>query len=521
MNQMPTSKWQSKVRLTTDLEAVEQPATEEPSNDRPFVIVVLGDFLGTADGVPRDHMGPLHNRQLLDIDRDNFDAILAGFGVRWDAMLEGLLRHPEARIPAQLPLRALEDFHPDRIVEQLMPLRSLIETRRGLEDPSRFEDVAAEVVKWAQPTSADAPPPPAMEPPELLDRILDQSNDRAGQTPQEPWSGDLQQLLKHIVRPYLVKIDTARQTALVDAVDQALAQQVRSILHHPRFRQLEAAWRSIHWLVNAAETGAHLKIRVLQGTKDELQQDLTARPALEGSEIARLLLEPTSKPGGQPPSLLIGNYAFAHTTEELALLQRLGGIAQRLRAPFVAAASPRLLGCASFTEISSARDLVRQFQEPSHREWQAFRRSSEARWLSLALPRFLLRLPYGAATEPVSTFAFEEHITGSDHEQLLWGNPAFAVGAVIVGVFALEGWSLDLTKRVYRLDGLPLYIYQEEGMAMTKPCAEVLLSERVLQALEEIALVPLVSYRDTDMVVLPCIQALGEPRSPLRWAQSR
>jgi hypothetical protein len=102
-----------------------------------------------------------------------------------------------------------------------MPLRSLIETRQGLEDPSRFEDVAAEVVKWAQPTSADAPPPPAMEPPELLDRILDQSNDRAGQTPQEPWSGDLQQLLKHIVRPYLVKIDTARQTTLVDAVDQA------------------------------------------------------------------------------------------------------------------------------------------------------------------------------------------------------------------------------------------------------------------------------------------------------------
>ena len=88
---MPTSKGQSEVRLTTDLEAAEQSATEEPSNDRPFVIVVLGDFLGTADGVPRDHIGPLHNRQLLDIDRDNFDAILAGFRVRWEAMLGGLL----------------------------------------------------------------------------------------------------------------------------------------------------------------------------------------------------------------------------------------------------------------------------------------------------------------------------------------------------------------------------------------------------------------------------------------------
>jgi hypothetical protein len=82
---------------------------------------------------------------------------------------------------------------------------------------------------------------------------------------------------------------------------------------------------------------------------------------------------------------------------------------------------------------------------------------------------------------------------------------------MIAGAFALEGWSLDLAKSVHRLDGLPLYIYQKEGTAVTKPCAEVLLSERVVEALEETGLVPLVSYRDTDMVVQPCIQWLGVP----------
>ncbi len=112
---------------------------------------------------------------------------------------------------------------------------------------------------------------------------------------------------------------------------------------------------------------------------------------------------------------------------------------------------------------------------------------------------------------------FEEHITGSDHEKLLWGNPAFAIGAVVAGAFAVEGWSLELVERRPGLAGLPLYIYHEEGMAMTKPCAEMLLSERVVKALEEAGLVPLVSYRDTDMVALPCIQSLGKPRSLLRW----
>jgi type VI secretion system protein ImpC len=511
---MATTNWRSEVRLTADLEAAEQTAAERLSDERPFIIVVLGDFHGTTDSVAPDQVSPL-----LDIDRDNVDAVLARFNVRWEAMLGALPGQPESGIPAQLALRELDDFHPDRLVEQLVPLRSLVETRRGLESPSQFEVVAAEVMRWAQPTSADARRTPAVEPSELLDRILDQSNASAGQTAQEAWSGDLRQLLKNIVRPYLVKIDSARQTALIDAIDQALSQQVRAILHHPRFQQLEAAWRSIRWLVNAAKTGVHPKIRILHMTKEELQQDLAAHPALEESALARLLLEPASIPGSQPASLLIGNYEFAHTSEDLALLERLGGIAQRLSAPFVAAASPRLLNCASFTEIPAASDLRRRFQEPSYREWHTFRRLPEARWLALALPRLLLRLPYGSATEPAETFAFEEHIGGSDHEQLLWGNPAFAVGAVVAGAFADEGWSLDLSQRVPRLDGLPLYIYQEEGTAMTKPCAEVLLTERAIEALEEAGLVSLVSYRDTDMVALPCIQSLGEPHSPLKWSR--
>src|SRR5207237_5587488 len=120
-----------------------------------------------------------------------------------------------------------------------------------------------------------------------------------------------------------------------------------------------------------AETGTQLKIRIAHMTKDELQQDLAGSPVLEESGLARLLLEPASVPGSQPATLLIGNYEFAHTHEDLALLERLGSIAQQLRSPFVAAASPPLLGCASFTEISSASDVVRRLQELSYQEWHA------------------------------------------------------------------------------------------------------------------------------------------------------
>jgi type VI secretion system protein ImpC len=320
-----------------------------------------------------------------------------------------------------------------------------------------------------------------------------------------------------MVRPYLIHIDTAQQTALIDAVDQALSQQIRSVLHHPAFQRLEAAWRSVRWLVESTETGAQLKIHMVQLTKEELQQDLAASPILAESGLARLLLEPASVPGTPSAALLIGNYAFAHTPEDLALLMRLGGIAQRLGAPFVASVSPHLLGCASFTEIASASELVRRFQEASYGEWQTFRRAAEARWVVLALPRVLLRLPYGSETEPIDSFAFEEQVSGNDHEQLLWGNPAFALGLVVARAFAERGWGLDLGRSVQRLEGLPLYIYHAGGTALTKPCAEVLLSERTAQVLMEIGLVPLISHRNADIIALPCLQSLAEPRSPLTW----
>src|SRR5438093_1173544 len=213
---MPMTNWRSEVQLTADVHAAKPSAVgEERGDDQPFVIVVLGDFRGAADDGPPGQTGPLANRRLLNIDRDNFDDVLARFDVRWEATLEGLPGQPAVSIPVLLALRALEDFHPDQIVAQLMPLRALVDRRRGLEDPVHFEAVAAEVLQWARQPRADVPPGPPVDSSGLLERILDQSNARTEQTLREPRSGDLQRFLENVVRPYLVKIDTDRQTRLI------------------------------------------------------------------------------------------------------------------------------------------------------------------------------------------------------------------------------------------------------------------------------------------------------------------
>jgi len=504
--------WRSEVRLVGDASADERPAAREADDARPFVITVIGDFSGATDRTA--------SRRLIDIDRDNLDAVMGRCNVRWHGTLKDLPAGAAAAASVQLIFRELDDFHPDRIVVQVPALRALLETRRALEDPKRFDQVAAGMMRWAKtapPSVPDAPvasgSPLALDPSGLLDQILDQGSGAAAPLAASPRPSELQQFLEHVVGPHLVRVDRARQAALIEVVDGVLAQQVRSVLHDPAFRRLEAAWRSLRWLVNSTETGTSLKIRILDLSKRELHHESEVNADLDESLLGRQLLEPRS----DPPSLLIGNYEFADTTEDIALLHALGRLAQSLRAPLVAAASPVLFGCDSFENLPAAAELQQRLADATSADWLLLRRSPEARWLALALPRLLRRLPYGAKTEPTESFPFEECVGEAAHSQLLWGNPAFGLAGVVADAFTAEGWALNVSAEVHTLEGFPLYFFDQDGTAVTMPCAEVLLNERVVETFGEAGLLPLVSYRDSDTVALPCVQSLATPSAPLVW----
>jgi type VI secretion system protein ImpC len=516
---MSRREWDAEVQLSSNPEAADQPVPEEHDPDRKLVIGVMADFHGpmAASGPPV----PLGKRKFFDVDRDNFDGVLARLGVCWRGRLRSVPGEAAPDIPVELVFRELDDFHPDRIVERTPVLCALRELLTDLDDPGRFEEAAAKVSHWPgfgeEPPAAPRPvPAPGSAPPasrpadsgQLLDAILNQQ-----EVPRSQPS-DIDRLVREIVEPHQLRVDTRRQEAITAAMNRALTIQVNSVLHDPAFRSLESLWRSLRRLVDAA--GPETTVRIVQVRKDELLADVTSGRSLQTSGLAGLLLDPMSVPGTARFSLLVGGFEFSHDLEDLAVLERLGNIGAGLRAPIVAGASAKLFGCKSFTELPEAAEMERLLDGEDYRPWRLLRQTRPARWVALAAPRLLCRLPYGLQTDPAGSFEFEEWDAGQDHEQYLWGNPAFAIAAIFAGAFAEAGWQMDPARSVTRLEGLPLHVYRGDGESVTKPCAEILMGEQTLEALMDAGVLPLVSYRDADIVSFPSLQTLAHPRAPLR-----
>jgi len=485
----------------------------------PMRILLMGDFSGRDNrGVVEPGAG-LASRPTVPVDVDDFDEVLFRFGPRLNLALGG----PDA--PATtVDFKRLEDFHPDELYGRVPLFRGLREMRARLLDSEAFPGAAAELKREAGQQPAPTSDPSVEEPGEddesTLARLLGQKPSDAPQVRSGPPAGgkpgDISALIKSIVQPYVVTAADPQQQQLVSSVDTAIGDQMRLLLRRADFQALEAAWRSVSWLVSSLETGEELELRLLDVTKQELAADLGAASAdLRTSGLYRALVERDSgAPGGNPWSLLAGDYRFGPGQEDLGLLASLGFLASRAGGPFVAAADPRLIGCDSLARSPDSSAWKTDDAEAEKR-WQVLRSSPAACWLGLALPRVLLRLPYGRRTDPVERFEFEESApTGHDHEAYLWGNPAHAC-AKLIGMAHLARGPEMQPGDFSELDDLPAHTIEEDGRPALKPCAEVTLGEQAADAILRRGLMPLQSYRDRAAVRLTRFQSIADPPAAL------
>ncbi|MBD1227929.1 type VI secretion system contractile sheath large subunit [Xenorhabdus griffiniae] len=305
--------------------------------------------------------------------------------------------------------------------------------------------------------------------------------------------------------------------SLIAEIDTKISQQVNHILHHEEFQALEGAWRGLHHLVNNTETDEMLKIRVMCISKKELGKILKRFKGVswDQSPIFKKIYEAEyGQFGGEPFGCLVGDYYFDHTAPDVELLRQIAQISAAAHCPFISGASPSVMQMESWQELANPRDLSKIFQNTEYAPWRSLRESEDVRYIGLALPRFLSRLPYGALTNPVDSFNFEENTEGPTHNNYTWANAAYAMAVNINRSFKLYGWCTSIrgVESGGIVENLPCYTFPSDDGGVDMKCpTEIAISDRREAELAKNGFIPLLHRKNTDVAAFIGAQSLQKP----------
>src|SRR6516225_4779638 len=299
-------------------------------------------------------------------------------------------------------------------------------------------------------------------------------------------------------------------------IDDLISTQLNEVLHYPDFQRLEASWRGLNYLVMNSETGTMLKLRVLNISKAELLKDLERAVEFDQSALFKKIYEEEYGTfGGFPYSCLVADFEFGRHPQDIQLLRKVSGVAASAHAPFIAAASPRLFDMERYTDLSTPRDLAKIFESAELIAWRSFRESEDSRYVVLALPRVLLRLPYGPDTKPVEGMSFVEDVDGANHDKYLWGSPAYILAQRITNAFSLYGWTAAIrgVEGGGKVEGLPTHTFRtDEGDIALKCPTEIAITDRREKELADQGLVPLVHCKGADYAAFFSVQSAQKPK---------
>ena len=355
----------------------------------------------------------------------------------------------------------------------------------------------------------------------LLEEILAETKMTPGDEGYEIAKRGVQAFIAELISPKREgeKIDKALVDALIAEIDVKLSKQIDEIIHHPTFQKLESAWRSLKFVIDRVDFRENIKVELLNCSKEDLLADFEDAPEVPKSGLYKIVYSAEYGTfGGRPFGAIVANYDFGPGPQDVALLQKCASVATMSHAPFFAAAGPGFFGLKDYINLPNLKDLKSLFEGPQYTKWQAFRESEDARYVGLTLPRFLLRLPFGANTVPVKAFNYEEDVIGK-HDAYCWGNAAFAMATRIADSFAKFRWCPNIIgpQAGGAVENLPLHQYEAMGEIQTKIPTEIVLTERREFELSEEGFIGLTYRKDSDNA---CFFSANSAQKPKYFGQS-
>lgn len=458
--------------------------TSQPNDkDTAMRVYFLGDFTGVPSAKENKN-----THAILAINIDNFDDVMIKLS-------------PSIELPSgeKLTFHELEDFHPDSLFEHAI-FNNLRRLKRELNNPSTAERATQEVLSIYQLvdqsqtqsdsshtilTSVSTQNDTVENKNDMFERLLGQkqspSDSLTSQTTANTKSNTvdkLNQFLATLLTPHIIKEVAPEHKNILKFINTAIEELMKSILHSKDFQALEAAWRSIRDVIFNTHYDESCQLFYLVNTSKK-----SLKNAVSGNNsFITKISQHIQNIDNEYYDVLIGNYQFSDTSDDINTLNYLASLAETLKCQFIGAATNSL--------INADADSL----------WHQFRQTPQAKCTALSYPRILLRLPYGKKQDEIDTFTFEEFSQLHQHDQLLWGNSAFVCAQILINQYHTAD-NIASNTDTHIVD-LPAFVYSEDDEQKLHPCGELLLSEQQLIHINKQGIMVFVSYRNQNSIRL-------------------
>lgn len=571
----------------------------------PFIVGIIAPLSGKSKKIAP----PMGEKKMVEIDRDNFNKVLESITPRVAFEVPDTVSGKSGTLPVSIEFNHIDDFDPVAVVVQIDPLKQLYQERSRLRDflakldgngalNSLLLGILTDDAKKGAISKAVAASLKALSEARekaLADKV-DFNQDEAilaAFADQLPDEGDTDiktlvdkgdMILEDSQKPYVLELISEFVTQLIvkadllpakDAADEIknnvniggiisrrigqkdklISRQLNHIIHHDDFQAMEASWRGLHFLVMNTETSTKLKLKLLNASYDELFKDLDKAVEFDQSALFRLVYEDEyGTYGGDPYSVLIGDFQLGRTARDIQFLEMISGVAAAAHAPFIASAWAKLFDLEDYANLFKPRDLSKIFESAELIQWRAFREKEDSRYVTLTLPKVMLRLPYHHENHPVEGIYFDEDmainlykldettketeldangnpviatdldedgitfektIKQVDARKVLWGNPAYILAQRITNAFSLFGWTAAIrgVEGGGLVEGLPVYTFEtEEGdIALTCP-TQVSITDRREKELNDLGFMAICHCKGSNKAAFFGGQSTNKPK---------
>ena len=293
-------------------------------------------------------------------------------------------------------------------------------------------------------------------------------------------------------------------------LDKIINDQLNIIIHHTKFKKLEASWRGLDFLVLEAIGAKNVKIKVLDISWNEVVKDMERSLEFDQSYLFQQVYnEEYGLPGGEPYGALIGDYEINHRPcakyphDDLNALAGIAQVAAASFSPFIASCSSEIFGMDDFSGLANPVDLEKIFSQQEYIPWQALREKVDTRFIGLTLPRILMRRPYRQTPGSYKGLFFYEKNMGSSKDSYLWGNACYGFASILIREFTSVGWFGHI-RGVPRnqiggglLTNLPVVDFETDAADVAhKPTTDVIITDSIEKEIAELGFIPLCQCYD-------------------------